>query len=821
MVFRPIVVLHEQFPQTPNYHKMISQLLKHSLRALTRQKVFVAINIAGLAIGIASSLIIAIFIFHELSYDQYHEKKDQIYQLVLHGVISGEEFKGGYTSPPFGPAMAEEFPEVEGFLRINNFDETVIKYNDSYFIENHFLEADSSFFDFFSINLIRGNHETVLNEPHTVVISQSTAEKMFGSEDPIDRMIRVGTYPNEHRITGIMEDVPANTHFEASMVGSFMTNARANDQNWFSNSFATYVMLHPMANPQAINERIHDLLFKYAGPDQRSWMESFLQQGNQYDVFLHPLTKIYHAPDIQQSLKSPRDPRYLKIFGAIGLLILTIAAINFMNLATAQAGKRTREVGVKKVSGSSRGLLISQFLTETILLSVMAMIIAIVLSEIALPQLNSLLNMELATDYLSSWYIIPLLLLLAVVIGIGAGAYPAFYLSSFSPVRVLKGKQNSKGDHINLRRILTALQFSISIILIVGTLVMQRQISFMLNKELGFDKEHVMVIRRASVLGTQTDAFKNELLGIPAVLSVSASTAVPGHGNNNNVHYIEGRQDETYLLQTNWVDYDYLETYGIQLAEGRFFDREMLTDRQACLINERAARNFLLENPLEERFQESDDNRTTTPIIGVVKDYHFESLRNEIRPSTLKFKNENMNWGYISIRMAPGMARPVIDQIEDKWKSFTANEPLLFFFMDQDFERLYREEKQNAALSIIFTILAIIIASLGLYGLTNFTVLQKTKEIGVRKTFGASKTDIWLIVAREIMILLAISTAIAWPLIYWVAENWLQNYHYRISLNPLDFIKGLAVASAIALITISYRTLKAASVNPSISLRYE
>lgn len=804
---------------------MFTLLLKHSLRSLSRQKGYIAINVGGLAIGIACSLIIGLFIVHQLSYDQYHEDKDRIYQLALNGIMGGEEFTGAYTASPIGPAMVRELPGVESCLRMNGFSETVIKYEDKFFVEEHFIEADSTFFDFFDIPLLRGNPEEALNQSYTVVLTESMAERIFNSTDPIDKMIRVGTSENLYRVTGIIADIPENTHFKANAIGSFISNSRAENPTWLSNSFSTFVMLHPEASIETVQSGLNDLIVKYVGPELRDYLgitiEDFLNQGNKYNIFLQPLTDIHLNPAIEQQLATPNDPRYLRIFGSIGILILVIGAVNFMNLSTAQATKRAKEVGVKKVSGSSQGLLMSQFLTETILLALMAMLLAVLIAEFSLPFVNSLLQTQLTLNYFNPWYTLPVLFLFAVLIGILAGIYPAFYLSSFNPVRVLKGKAGNGSDLINLRRVLTTLQFSISIVLIVGTLIMHRQINFMLNKDLGFEKEHVVVLRRAAVLGDQVKTFKNELMGLSGIVSVSASTAVPGRVNNNNGHNIQGRPEESFLLQTTWVDYDFLNTYGIEMAEGRFFDPDMLTDQQACIINQRAVRNFALENPLETRILDGNTESSVLPVIGVTRDVHFESLRSDIKPSIMKFKHDDMNWGYISIRLSPGSPKTVLEQINQTWASYTEQEPMLWFFMDEDLERLYREEKQNASLSVIFTLLAIIIASLGLYGLTTFTIAQKTKEIGVRKTFGASTLNIWYMVSREIIILIAISTIIAWPVIYWVADDWLQNYQYRISLNPMDFLKGLLLAAGIALITISYRAIKAASMNPSLSLRYE
>jgi len=807
---------------------MYKNLLRHSLRALSRQKSYVFINILGLATGIACSLIIALFIIHELSYDNYHEKKDRIYRVILHGKISGQELKVTSTASPIGPTMKAEFPEVENFLRMNRWGETILKYEDKFFTEEQFMEADSGFFDFFSIPIIQGNKKTALNAPHSVALSASAAHKLFGSENPMDKMLKIGTDSVRYRVTAIFEDIPEATHFEANMIGSFMTNPRANDNEWLSNSFSTYILLKPNALPASVDAKFNGLIIKYIGPLITKYLgltlSDFLTQGNKYRLYLQPLSEIHLDPSIQQEMKEPGDPKYLWIFGSIAILIILIAAINFMNLSTAQASKRAKEIGIKKAVGSSRGILISQFITETIILSIISSVIAIMITEITLPFFNILLDIKLAIGYFSNWYTIPALLTLSLLIGILAGSYPAFYLSSFNPIIVLKGKLRSGRKSINLRSGLVILQFTISIVLIAGTLIMFRQISYMQNTDLGFNKEHVLVIQRADAIGNHVNEFKTALQKIPGVLFVSASTAVPGHSNNNNGYMIKGRPEETFLLQTNWVDEDYLETYGHKLESGRFFDKTIISDKDACIINQEAIKDFTLTNPFETKIIRSNggnEENSVLPIIGVVRDFHFESLRSEITPHVMMFKTEDNQWGYFSIRLSPNAGPSTLKEIEKTWESFTASDPMQYFFMDKDVEQMYQAERQNAQLAIVFTIMAILIAALGLYGLTTFTVQQRTHEIGIRKTFGASVSTIWYMIAKEIIILLIVSMAISLPLIYLVADNWLQNYYYRIQLNVLDFASGFLIAALIALITISYRAIKAAMMNPAVSLRYE
>ena len=804
---------------------MLKNLLKYSIRALSRQKTHVVINITGLMVGMVCSMIIALFIIHELSYDRFNEKKDRIYRVILNGRLGGQEVKVTYTASPIGPTMKNEFPEVEDFVRMNPWGETTIRYGEHSFTEKDFMEADSSFFNFFSIPLLRGDAAKVLSEPRTLVLSETAAERIFGREDPVNKMLKIGTDTALYRVTGIMKDIPDNAHFTADILSSFMTNPRANDDQWLSNSFSTYVLLFPGASPQSAEARIPDMIIKYVGPILQSFLglsiDEFMAQGNKYNMYLQPLVKVHLDPTIEQAMKPANDPKYLWIFGSIGILIIIIAAFNFMNLATAQAARRAKEVGIKKVSGSSREQLMGQFLTESVVLSFIAMILAIVVTLLVLPYFNNLLGIGMRAD----WRMIPLLFLVSGVIGILAGSYPAFYLSSFNPYMVLKGVVIKGKNSGRLRNLLVILQFAISIILIIGTMIMFRQLQFMQNKELGFDKENVMVITRADAIGNHILSFKDELKKIPGVLNVSASTAVPGHSNNNNGYRVQGRPEESFLLQTNWVDYDYLDTYGFKLASGRFFDKSHATDKDACIINECAVNHYQFTEPFDIRFLaptgDNPDDFQTKPVIGVVKDFHFESLRTRIGPYIMHFKDENNNWGYVSLRLAAGTDPGTLAAIEKVWLSYTSGDPIQYFFMDKDLERLYKEERQNSKLAVMFTILGILVASLGLFGLTSFTVQQRTREIGVRKTFGASVYNIWYLIAKEILVLITVSAVVAIPFAWWIAGNWLQNYEYRISLQPLDFVAGFFVAIFTALLTISYRAIRTAQMNPVISLRYE
>jgi putative ABC transport system permease protein len=806
---------------------MLLNLFRYSIRSFKRQRSYIIINILGLSIGIACSLLIALFVLNEAGYDKFNEKKDRIFRLVLNGKIGGQEITGAYTCAVIGPTMLKEYPEVEDYVRMNGRGPTVVEYMDKTFTEDHVIEVDSSFFNIFSIPVIKGDPVNLLNSPRRAVVSESTAKRIFGNEDPIDKAIKIGNDTSRYIVSGVMADVPGNSHFEANILTSFMTNPRSQDPVWLSNSFSTYLLLKPNTSYKTVDEKIPAMLEKYVGPELQQYMgislADFKAQGNKYRFFLQNLTDIHLDPGIQQQFKDASDPKYLIIFGTVSILIVLIAAINFMNLATAQASRRAKEVGIKKVAGSTRGMLITQFLSESTFLTFISLLIALVIVRITIPYFNNLLGASLSLDLFTNWYTIPALLAFALFTGFLSGSYPALFLSSFNPYKVLKGSADGNAHNGTLRRILVVFQFSASILLIIGTLIMYRQISFMLNKDVGFNKEQMLVINRAGALESRVEAFKNAVKEIPGVISIASSTAVPGRNNNNNGYGIEGRKEESFLMTTNWIDFDYIDTYGMKLAEGRNFDRNFATDSSTCIINESAAKNFGITDISKTRFiQPGDGGRMRyLQVIGIVKNFNFESLRNPVQPYVFLFKgNENL-WGYVTVRLAAQNYRQTIASIEESWKEFTSNDPLQYYFIDEDFEQMYLQEKQNAQLAVIFSIIAIFIAALGLFGLTSFTVEQKTKEIGVRKAMGSSIAGIYLVISREIFILISVSALIAWPLIYFIATKWLENFYFRINPGVMSFLAGLLIAILVAIITISYRIMRAASINPAQSLKYE
>lgn len=806
---------------------MFKNLIIHSLRSFKRQRVYLIINILGLSIGIACSLLIAIYVIDEASFDSYNVKKERIFRLILNGKIGGQEITAAVTSSPMGPIMAKEFPEVEDFLRMAERGPAVIEYNNQTFTEEHVIEADSSFFNFFTIHVLKGDAKNLLNAPRKAVLSETIAKKIFGNENPIDKTIKIDSDTIRYTISGVMADTPGNSHFEANIILSFMTDPYSKSPVWLSNSLSTYILLKPNSNFATVEGKLPDLVKKYVGPEMKQLMgisiEDFSAQGNKYRFYLQNLKHAHLDASVTQIFKPASDPKYLVIFGSIAILIVIIAAINFMNLSTAQASRRAKEVGIKKISGSTRGMLMTQFLAESSILSLISLVFAVIIIKVALPYINNLIGTSLTLEVFAVWYTIPCLVLFALFVGFLSGSYPALFLSSFNPYEVLKGETRSNSKTGKLRRVLVVFQFAVSILLIIGTMIMYNQIKYMLNKDVGFNKEQLIVINRTDALGTSVKAFKESVKQIPGVINIAGSTAVPNRNNNDNGYGMEGRKDETFLIQTNWVDYDYLDTYGMKIVRGRSFNESYPSDKQACIINESAVKNYSITDIEKTRFLLPTEKGkfNSLQVIGVVKDFNFESLRNPVQPYIFLFKTDDITNRYLSVKLSATDYSKTISKIENKWKEFTANKPLQYYFVDEDFENIYIQEKQNSRMALIFSVLAILIAALGLFGLTSFTVDQKTKEIGIRKAMGSSVTGIYVVISKEVIILVSISALVAWPLIYYFAGKWLENFYYKINLSILTFIAGFSIALGIAVLTISYRILKAANINPARSLKYE
>jgi putative ABC transport system permease protein len=812
---------------------MFGNILKVTIRNLIRQPWYTFINILGLAIGIASSILITLYVINELTYDRFHQKADRIYRIGVRGQMPGNELNQAVTAAPMMEALLNDYPEVEMACRIAKFGDWLVSYEDKKFNETDktFKFADSTFFEMFDFKLLKGDPKTVLTRPKTLVMTETAARKYFGDEDPVGKTLKIEQDTIIYEVTGLMEDVPANSHFHFDMLGAMCTIRQSRSTNWVNHNFYTYILLSPGTDLENFTRQMRNMVTKYVGPQIEQFLginlDQFEAAGNSFGYFIQPITDIHLHSNLQVEIEPNGNPAYVYIFSIIAILILIIACINFMNLATARSTARAREVGLRKVVGSHRSYLISQFLTESVVFSLLSLILAVIVVYLLLPQYNNLIRLNLDFDIFKTFYIIPLLILLAVFVGLMAGMYPSFVLASFNPVNVLKGEVFKGSGKSILRSILVIIQFTATIAILIGTFVVYRQLRYMQNKDLGFEKDNVLVIRRSDALGDRIDAFKQELKQKAGIIYVGNSTHIPSTIFWNNVHWLEGQDRSiTYLIMTAFISCEYPEALGLKLKEGRFFSREMPTDTFAVIINEATVKALGLKNPLNTRFV--NPGRTPgedqfMPIIGVVKDFHYESMHEEIHPMIFHFMPGNWE-GYIVVRLEGGNISQTIDFIKKTWEDFNERYPFEYFWLDDEFDRLFEPERRTGQILMVFSILSIFISCLGLLGLISYSTAQRTKEIGIRKATGASAGVIIYLLSRETIRLLGFSTVLAIP-VYFIIKQWLHNFAYRIDFNPALFTLYLIMITVfiliIALLTVSYVSYTAATRNPARSLRVE
>jgi putative ABC transport system permease protein len=708
---------------------MWRNFLRVTIRSISRNKAFNIINIAGLAIGLASAIFIILYIISETSYDRFYNRAEDIYRLYLDGKMAGEEFKGAWNSPIFGPTFNEEIPEIENFCRFSFFNNQLMWADPEHkFLEGRLMYADSTFFEVFSIDLLEGDPSTCLDEPNTILISESKVDQYFPEGDPIGKSIAMNDDSTLFTVTGVVEDAPRTSHFVYDFILSYCTSERSRRTSWFNNHMQTYILVRPGTDMEELNSKINASLLENIRPALEQFMgitpEEFMETGGKYGVFVQPLLKIHLDPTIEVPTDIGYRPignrKYLVIFGVIAFFILVIASINFMNLSTARSLSRAKEVSLRKVVGSGKKELVRQFLFESVFLSLVSLVIAIMLVMLLLKPFNGLVDLNLEIRDIFRWYMLPALLVLAVLVGLLSGSYPSFVLSSFRPIFALKGNAVPRNGTIVLRNALVIIQFSISVIIIAGTLVIYRQFRFMTQKDLGFDKEQLVVMDRIDPLGWRIQEFKEEITSHTAILSATNSTAYLGAPNNNNTYMIKGRPpEESVLFFTFWTDEDFMETFRFDLAdpESRFFSRDFASDSAACLVNEAAVRKYNLEDPLNQSIMWPTDDQeyTELKVIGVMKDHHFLTLKHEIGAEIVILKPKSWNWaGYLTVRLAAGRdnIEAGLEHLEKTWKEFTGDQPFQYFFLDEELDHYYAEEKRTGAVTMIFSILAIFIASL-------------------------------------------------------------------------------------------------------------
>ena len=815
--------------------KMIKSYILVALRNLWRNRGYASINISGLAIGLATSIFIFLYVINELSYDRFHEKSDRIYKAWISGMMPTGEMHDAVTAGPMAGALLADYPEVEKVVRIRQYGGFLVRSGDRKFneTEQDFMFTDSTFFDLFSFRLLKGDPKTCLKEPRSIVLTQEYARKYFGTGDPIGKTLKIEQDTNVSVVTGVMEDFPENSHFHAKMLGSINTLPQNRDNlSWVNQNFHTYLILAEGTDVEAFEASLYDMVVKYVGPIVQQVMgidlEQFEAAGNAYGYRLMPLTDIHLHSNLRFDIEPAGNPLYVYLFLVAAILILVIAGINFMNLATAQSSSRAREVGLRKLVGSRKPQLVTQFLTESVVLSLLALAVALILVYILMPGYNNLIQMNLDFKIFSQSWILPLLILFAICIGILSGAYPAFVLASFRPSVVLTSKKSAgRGGKSILRKLLIVMQFTTTIVILLGTVVVNRQLTFMQKKDPGFGKDNVLVVHRSDVLDHSIDAFKEEVNGHSNVIIAANSTHIPSGGFWGNAHWLEGRgRNDIYTLATYRTSYDFEKALDLELVDGRFFSRDMSTDSIGIVVNEAALKVLGIDDPLNTRFFQPSyvgNPDEFMPIIGVVKDFHYESMQTEIKPMAIHFMPGNQE-GKLIIKLGDGNRKETIDFIQSKWEGLTAEHPFEYTWLDEEFGRLFDDEKNTGQLLAIFSILSIVVTCLGLLGLISYATSQRRKEIGIRKIMGASIKLVMSLFSKETSYLLGISALLSIPA-YFGIRAWLQKFAYHLDLQWGLYFLVLVFVSLIvlflALLTVSFHSYRAAAANPVESLRYE
>ncbi len=808
---------------------MIKNYLKIAFRNLIKYKFISGINLFGLTVGITCCLLILAYIVNELSFDKYNPGAKNIYRIertFINPSTKETSLVLGAVAPPFAPYLLNDFKEIKHLTRLLATGNTSFKYEEKIFNERDIYFADENLFSIFKVDITKGNPKKSLTDPNSVMLSEEIAKKYFGAVDPMEKMIRLDNQLN-CKVTGVFKAFPTNAHLHPAVMISFNTlkdsviyGERNLRTNWGNNSFLTYIELPDNYNPAGMEARFADFQNRNIPNDGNSG----IKPSDYSKLSLKKLTDIHLYSHTDYEAEENGDINRVYIFSAIALFILLIACINYMNLSTARSLLRAKEIGIRKVAGARRSELIAQFLSESLLISWLATLIAFGLTALTMPLLNKLSGQELTLEVLLKWQILVPLFFVPFVVGIISGMYPALFLSSFQPIKVLKGVFKAGGLNISFRKVLVVVQFSISIILIVATGIVFQQLRYIQNKSLGYDKDHVITLTYPQALNNQFESFKNELLSGTAIQSVARSSRIPtgrlldamGSQINNGDSLEPTKADIKYVV----VDDGYLPTYGIKTVAGRNFSKDYDTDTSSFIINESAVKALALKSNAEAIGRPFQYGGRNGRIIGVMNDFNFESLHQKILPLVFFMPTGN-NFNNVSIKISGSNIQTALAQVEKAWKTFVPETPYEYNFLDSRFERLYKSEDQQATIFTIFSLIAVIIACLGLLGLSSFAISQRVKEIGIRKVLGANSGTIVAMLSKDFLKPVLIAAVIAFPFSWITMDKWLHDFAYHTDIKWWIFLLAGCIASAVAFITISFQAIHAANLNPVKNLRSE
>ncbi|AEM70317.1 protein of unknown function DUF214 [Allomuricauda ruestringensis DSM 13258] len=805
---------------------MFKNHLNIAWRTIKKDKLFTFIKTGGFAVGIAACLLIALFIRNEVSYDQHYAKKNQIYRVVFQGEIQGEVMKSTHFQLPFADALQSDFPEIIKAGKVNTieifgagkrgFRLTGKKENT---FEENFILADQEAFDILEIQLEQGDPATALTEPKSIVLSKSKAEKYFPNGNALEQTIFLDNDTSTpYTVTGVMEDVPESSHLDFD----FLLPIEDTNQSWTNQNYFTYVLVNPNTNIQELEQKMTLIVEKYIIPAQmkRGRSANFIDVLRTAEYKLQPITDIYLKSDLkmQDGLKHG-DVKFVWLFAAIAIFVLLLAIINFINLSTAKSANRAKEVGLRKTIGAFRNNLVNQFLTESVIFSVISFVLGIVLAWVLLPTFNEIASKNIEFPW-TTWWFAPLMLMAALVVGILAGLYPAFYLSAFRPANVLKGTLSVGSKSGRLRSGLVVFQFTTSVVLIIGTLIIYRQMDFIINKELGYNKERVVVLEGTNILGNKIESFKEQLSSLSQVKNVTSTNYLPidGGSRNGNTFMVEGQDDGGRGIPAQiWrVDYDYIKTLGIQLEKGRDFSKDFAYDSiNSIIINTKMASELGLQDPVGKKL---DNNSQVFEVIGVIEDFHFKSLKEDISALSLVIGSDV---GAVSVKLEKGDPTEALASIEKVWNRNVPNQALNYSFLEQEFAQMHEDVQRMGKIFNSFALFAILVACLGLFALSAFMVEQRRKEISIRRVLGAPFKNIYQLLTLDFLKLIIISICIAIPIGWYLMSRWLEGFAYRISIGWEIFLTAGLIALGIAIVTISYQSIGAALLKPTKGLRTE
>lgn len=802
---------------------MIKNYITIALRNILKHKFFSLINILGLTIGMTSCLFIYIYVTDELSYDKFHRDAENIYRVGLHGIIGTQDINVSSTSYPLAAAMQNTIPGIEQTVRLwPRLQGMVVKNGTKAFTERTMYFADSSFFQFFDFKLVAGDAVTALKEPNSIVLTEETAIKYFDHEDPMGKTLVIGSDNTSYKVTGIAKAAPSNSHLKFNALMSFSTIDKDIYHGWSGNSLQTYVRKNPNTTVESVNTKLDELVEKYVGPELEQGLglsfSEFKKKGGVYAYYVYPMLDTQLRSTQIQDDYQKSDIKYVYIFSIVGGFLLIIACINFMNLSTARSAGRAKEVGLRKTMGSARAPLMMQFLSESLFYGTLAVLLSVALCYLLLPYFNILSGKTLSFQSLNNVYFFVGAFSLILIVGILAGSYPAFYLTAFNATEVLKGKVRAGMKSKGIRSSLVVVQFAISIFLIISTAVVFNQLSFLQNRNLGMDKQNVITLQHLNKLGSNQEAFKKELLQLSGISAASfTNNRLPGQ--ENTTVFREKGSDKDFLFETFYVDHDYQAVLKLELVEGRFFTNATQADTLSLILNEAAVKEFGWDGNVLSRevTNFNGDKPVVMKVVGVVKDFAFESMKDKVRPLILQYSPK------LRFLMARynGDAQQVIASIQTLWNRLANGEPFEYSFLDQNFDALFHSEKRLKNQATVFTGLAILVACLGLFALAAFTTEQRTKEIGIRKSLGASTAGLAFILSKEFTILVIIAFIPASVGAWYLSGYWLNSFAFRTEINPLLFVAGGLASLLVAWLTVGFQAIKAARSNPVKSLRYE